>query len=519
MKNLCRQIDAIALSKNPPAALAAWITAKKNAREEYAEVTTDSLHRWKMAIQGTGEKAQERNDQPPEAVGRKDGWMQGGWMAGGQFKYMWFMLPEAREHLKKCTTWLVDGTFWTCPKTYQQLWNVMGYDGRTFVPCAHFLLPNQKTETFAWAMLELLNYLADGGDGSDIAVGQIITDFEKAERNGISLAFSIFFDEKKRKEVQNAMESPIPTKRINLLAGNGLTVHKITFSGCLFHFSQAIVRFCASNYKVGHKHRAMAQRFLAFFLWLPYFEISEIIGLFMEVDARANECREFVEYFYNTWMCCISWWKVEAEEGILTNGGIECFHRDLKSLFNRAHPNWGSLQDALYLFDSARLEKNKGAGNYDCMKDVGPRRSIVCDNRQAVWEQLRKWVLALGLPEQPSVSLRTMRKLVAEKKVPPEGLSMEQLLLKQNEDFNSMAEENACDETEEGNSNEGISGKVQDVSCCCYAYSEPKGRLTSLEQRTTEEQSFQIDIALNKSIESDRDNDMSIVSMREKIGG
>jgi hypothetical protein len=507
MTDLCREIDALAQSGDPMKELARYTWMKKHSDQDYAELDEKSFLAWKMAMKGTGEKAQERSDPPAgppprNPLGREEGWMRGGWVAGGHFKYMWFMLEGAKEHLKNCKTWLVDGTFWTCPKGYQQLWNVMAFDGRTFVPCAHFLLPNQQTETFAWAMLELLNILADGGDGSDIAVKRIMTDFEKAEVNGISLAFSIFFDAAKGKEVREAVASPIPIKRIRLLAGNGLTVHPIKFSGCLFHFSQAMVRFCASRYRVGHEERGMAQRFLAFFLWLPYFDISEIIELFAQVLAKANTCTEFVTYFYYNWIFHIAWWKVNAKEDILTNGGIECFHRDLKSLFNRSHPNWGSLQDALYLFDRDRLEKNIGATNLDCTKGVGSRRAAMLHpaGKGLILGRMKEWVRLLGSAGQPSLAVSSV--MASLKELPPPGVSMDDWLKIRNSEFDFRPKENACCETEESttrNNGRRIRLKVPtslEDNCRVYSASE---------------------IALNRIIESDMKNELSLASVNAAL--
>ncbi|KAJ9048334.1 hypothetical protein DSO57_1039736 [Entomophthora muscae] len=55
-------------------------------------------------------------------------------------------------NLLNCKTWLADGTFFTCPKLFSQLWNIHGQVGNLVLPLVFFFLPNKKQETYVRAL-------------------------------------------------------------------------------------------------------------------------------------------------------------------------------------------------------------------------------------------------------------------------------------------------------------------------------------------------------------------------------
>jgi hypothetical protein len=326
-------------------------------------------------------------------------WMRGGMASGGKVNYGWFMHKSTAEHLKKCGTWLIDGTFWTCPKGFRQLWNISAFDGKSFVPCAHFLLPDAKALTYTWAILDLLDALCPEKDLA-LGVRRIITDFEKAERDGIHAAFETFFNDKMRPQIRDLILNPRAGVRLKFVACNRPCVR---FSGCLFHFCQAVVRWHAQHCPKTNPEYCMSCQLLSFFLWLPYFDSDFIIKAFAKMVCRMRECLSFIVYFYNTWMTCIDWWRIhdEDEEGILTNCGVEVFHRELKAMFNHAHPDWKQLCRTLRLFDTAHLKKNgHGEQKYQALKKVSRRRRAILDGKDTVREQIMKWVYGIGSNSQ-----------------------------------------------------------------------------------------------------------------------
>jgi hypothetical protein len=166
---------------------------------------------------------------------------------------------------------------------------------------------------------------------------------------------------------------------------------------------------------------AWSWRYLAFFLWLPYFNKPFIIERFAEVLETVTLCLGFVQYFFNTWMNCIEWWTVKADDGILTNSGIEVFHRDLKKeLFGKAHPHWTKLQAKLNEFDKARVKRAENASDYNPTKDVCPRRALmlsapgVVEKEVKLWARAEKPCVGSDAPGQ-RIGVEWIRKKVAEK--------------------------------------------------------------------------------------------------------
>ena len=102
--------------------------------------------------------------------------------------------------LKKCNTWLIDGTFHITPRTFKQVLIIQGdFIDKTY-PLAYILLTSKDTKLYIRALAALKNIFP-------FMPKNIIVDFEKALINACTYCF--------------------PTAMLN---------------GCLFHFSQSIWR-------------------------------------------------------------------------------------------------------------------------------------------------------------------------------------------------------------------------------------------------------------------------------------
>jgi hypothetical protein len=131
--------------------------------------------------------------------------------------------------------------------------------------------------------------------------------------------------------------------------------------------------------------------------------------------------RRFIEYFRDTWMDCIDWWRLHEGDGIVTNGGAEVFHRDLKAKFNHAHPGWETLSPELLVFDRERLRKNGFAPPYNPLQHVGPRRRAVMRGKERIRARLVQWTVQLRINGAgESIALKTMEDFLNQASTPEE---------------------------------------------------------------------------------------------------
>ena len=66
-----------------------------------------------------------------------------------------FATEQDLLNLLSCDTWLADGTFSSCPKIFNQLWNIHGQVGNLVLPLVFCFLPNKKGTTYTRALLIL----------------------------------------------------------------------------------------------------------------------------------------------------------------------------------------------------------------------------------------------------------------------------------------------------------------------------------------------------------------------------
>ena len=66
-----------------------------------------------------------------------------------------FATEQDLLNLLSCDTWLADGTFSSCPKMFNQLWNIHGQVGNLVLPLVFCFLPNKKGTTYTRALLIL----------------------------------------------------------------------------------------------------------------------------------------------------------------------------------------------------------------------------------------------------------------------------------------------------------------------------------------------------------------------------
>ncbi|CAK9291551.1 unnamed protein product [Gordionus sp. m RMFG-2023] len=215
-----------------------------------------------------------------------------------------FSTHELLECLCNADQIFMDGTFFSCPLLFKQLYTIHIMINHTIIPCAYILLPNKKKETYL-KMLDLLkNYCLS--IGFLFSPPKSLIDFEMG--------------------VLRALEEMFPT---------------ISVKGCYFHYCQCILRRIQGN---GLYRRLMAIPFLT------EMDIPLVLSeLNSEVEAfNLDPIRDLFTYFKNTWInpnakFKYKMWNMYDVQGVRTNNHVEGFHRSLKVYITYSHPN-------LYLF-------------------------------------------------------------------------------------------------------------------------------------------------------------------------
>jgi hypothetical protein len=347
-----------------------------------------------------------------EVMGDRDKWVRGMLLKQERWEHFWVMSPGAAAHLKQCKIWLVDGTFYSCAKGLSVLLNVMGFNGISFVPCAHFLLTGMTAESYLWAFEELLTALA--GIPGELMLERVITDFEKGLRNGIELAFR--------------RSTKYSTK-------------KIRFSGCLFHFGQAVYRYWQGlRLNPESFEFELSKKLLSFFLWLPYFEhewIKDLFAILVMGMGKDKSCEKFIAYFRDTWMTCIDWWRIREGDVIVTNDGVEVYHRELKRHFKQAHPLIEKLSKVLHNMCADRLLKDKRLPAYDGTAHWSERRKIATDFmdtlvRPRVWAFVTNPLTFDGMEGLANIGIANMKQAIAAAEAKEEYMRMKTLISEAN---------------------------------------------------------------------------------------
>ena len=137
-----------------------------------------------------------------------------------------FMLERARK-----VGWvLIDGTFKSAPRQFQQIVNILAEDPDKgiFIPIAHILLADKMQATYELAF-DLLRTVVDFS-----SLRLVTCDFEKGLRNAIG----------------------------KWISAQGL--HGVMLRGCKFHFSQCLVRYVKTKYGLTEDAVAMLSIFYYF---------------------------------------------------------------------------------------------------------------------------------------------------------------------------------------------------------------------------------------------------------------
>jgi hypothetical protein len=98
-----------------------------------------------------------------------------------------FMSPFGRQLLQSSKFWLADGTFWTAPPPFVQIYmiNALASTGRV-LPVCYCLLPNKETDTYTRMWESIKFSLSDNGQ---FTPDVLKVDFELAAINSFKNSF------------------------------------------------------------------------------------------------------------------------------------------------------------------------------------------------------------------------------------------------------------------------------------------------------------------------------------------
>ena len=231
---------------------------------------------------------------------------------------------------KSCKRICFDGTFYTVPKIFYQLFTIFCIQDEHTIPIIHVLMTNKSEELYKACINRVVEIIPCFKP--DVAV----SDFEIAPRN--------------------AFQSQFP---------------HIHITGCLFHYTQAIwngVRKSklASVYSTNYDFMKWIRCIMALPL-LPQDKIPSIFNILEDqrLDISPSEeinVAKFKKYVKKLWIIKEKYLSV-FETANTTNNGCETYHKNLKSRIKTHRPNIWSFLDCLeeilsdFDLEYARLEQ------------------------------------------------------------------------------------------------------------------------------------------------------------------
>lgn len=236
------------------------------------------------------------------------------------------MTDIQEDYLVNADVWMIDGTFRTAPKDYCQVLNIMGANliKKTYLTVGHILLKSKKESDYSTSLSLFITQIISSLNF--LRVKTIITDFEKA--------------------LINSIQTTIKTFRFDQILGRN-----IRLQGCLFHFSQCIIKTFSKYYRKDKVTKEM-KIVLYVFLFAPYIEINYFSKWFFELLNKNSKVHQFLIYFKKNWLKNPSLWNVSdcIDESILTNCALESYHVRLNSAI-QASPSIDNFSNHLYSFD------------------------------------------------------------------------------------------------------------------------------------------------------------------------
>ena len=221
-----------------------------------------------------------------------------------------FATTESLQELANSDTFFCDGTFYTCPSLFYQIYSLHIKIDDIMTPVVYAFLPGKSQAVYTRFFSLLQDKMTDLG--LDFAPTSAVLDFEVAVHNSLK----------------------------NLFPG-------INTKGCFFHFTQCIWRKAQSTglqnpYRDNEDVRTLVRR-AAILPLIPLDCIDDVWFQTLEDrdDANLTPLTEpFTDYVTEQWVegdrTC---WNHFGTEGPRTNNSIEGWHSKIKKMTQHSHPN------------------------------------------------------------------------------------------------------------------------------------------------------------------------------------
>jgi len=204
----------------------------------------------------------------------------------------------------------MDGTFYTCPSEFTQLFIIHGKQNETYVPLVYLLLPSKTIKTYCVALRKVVALLP-----ATYSPKTVLVDFEESIHAAV-------------REIWQS----------------------VRIGGCRFHLGQAWHRkIQALGLARTYRSKSAAGSFLRTFFGLPFLKPEAVEDFYLE-DLMAHEpkdkrIREFCDYVYDTYVSSTakfppSLWAQYSAHGIRTTNACEGLHARLREMFYHAHPHF-----------------------------------------------------------------------------------------------------------------------------------------------------------------------------------
>ncbi|XP_067668277.1 uncharacterized protein [Haliotis asinina] len=247
--------------------------------------------------------------------------------SGREDKILVFATDETLEMAQQANILYMDGTFYSCPGLWHQLYVIHSMAGGKMFPLMFCLLPDRRRETYT-RLFQQLKEVTQDRVGRPLSPDVIQVDFEYP--------------------VHQAIHAEFPTTAVR---------------GCYFHYSQCVwrkvqdlelVRAYKDNPEVGRLVRRAAALAL-----LPAGNVQDVwVDCMNDGPIGYAKCEQFKDYIVNNWVDFgarfpIAVWNHNNTEGPRTNNHLEGWHHHLNQTVQRCHPNIFSFISTIKSLESS----------------------------------------------------------------------------------------------------------------------------------------------------------------------
>lgn len=228
-----------------------------------------------------------------------------------------FSAPKNLKFLVKCDALLMDGTFYSCPKLFYQLFTIHGIKNGVYVPLIFCLLPNKMEATYERTLRYVQRHLP-----VEYCPPTALIDFEEA--------------------IHAAFKQVWPNSAVR---------------GCRFHLGQAWHRkIQALGLAKLYREKSDEGSYLRTFFGLPFLPPTHVEPFFVEnlmsITPTLESIEKFNDYILENYIAPNSRyppevWAAYSSSNLRTTNACEAFHSKIKESFYHAHPNIYKLIDTL----------------------------------------------------------------------------------------------------------------------------------------------------------------------------